>query len=162
MTVLGISIGTARTGIAILEDGRILERQVHVYQATWTENKLRIITNKYREHVRRHNVTAIIVKIPPLSRHSKAVSRLIRSVEAIAKETYCDFDLVTKNEIKDRLCLSSTEEMVKFAPMLYQELLPLYKEGLATGHSFYKKIYEAVLAAHIYAERQKLKAATKE
>ncbi|MGY3214773.1 hypothetical protein [Mucilaginibacter sp. HD30] len=157
MTVLGISIGTARTGIAVLEDGKILERQAHVYQTTWTENKLRAITDKYREHVRQHNVTAIMVKIPPLSRHSKAVSRLLRGIEAIAKDTYCDFDLITKNEIKDRLCLKSTEEMITYAPMLYPELLPLYKQGLATGHNHYKKIYEAVLAAHIYAQRQKLK-----
>jgi len=158
MTVLGISIGTSRTGVCVLQDEILQDRHIHDYPTTWSDTKLRIILNRYRQYLHKYQVDAVIVKIPPAQRHTKALLRLIRRIEALSKEYYCEFDLITKSEIKGTLHLRSTDEMIRYAIVLYPELSALYEKGIATNHSFYKKLYEAVLAAYIYQKRQKARA----
>ena len=158
MTVLGISIGTSRTGVCVLQDGVLLDRHVHDYPTTWSDTKLRTILNRYRQYLHKYQIDAVVVKIPPVHRHAKELLRLIRRVEALSKDYYCEFDLITKKEIKYTLMLRSTDEIIRYAKQLYPELSALYNKGLKTKHRFYKKLYEAVLAAHIYQERQKVRA----
>jgi RNase H-fold protein (predicted Holliday junction resolvase) len=158
MTVLGISIGTSRTGVCVLHNDTLLDRHIHDYPTLWSDTKLRIILNRYRQYLHKHKIDAVVVKIPAIHRHTKPLLRLIRRVEALAKEYNCEFDLITKSEIKHTLSLRSTNEIVKFSSMLYPELSALYEKGIATNHSFNKKVYEAVLAAHIYKERQRVRA----
>jgi RNase H-fold protein (predicted Holliday junction resolvase) len=153
MTVLGISIGTSRTGVCILKDGILLDRQVHDYPTLWSDNKLRIILNRYRRYLHKYPVTDIIIKIPPTRRHTGPLQRLIRRTEALAKEYNCEFDLITKDELKQPYSLRSTEEIIKFTRLLYPELNAYYEKGIASNHIYHKKLYEAVLAAHIYNER---------
>jgi RNase H-fold protein (predicted Holliday junction resolvase) len=155
MTLLGISIGTTRTGICVLRDEVLLDRQIHNYQAAWTDSKLRIIVNKYQYYIRKYNVTDIIVKIPPLGKHTNAVSKILRRVEKLAAENHCEFDLITKIEMKHITGTRSTEELIKYASLLYPELSNLYDKGMGNEHCYYKKLYEAVLAAYIFQERQK-------
>ena len=145
MTVLGISIGTSRIGVCVLQDDTVLDRRVHNFPTTWSDTKLRIILNRYKQYLHKYQVNAVVVKIPPVQRHTKALLRLIRRVEAMAKEYYCEFDLITKNEIKHTLNLRSTDEIIRYAKVLYPEFSALYEKGIATNHSFYKKLYEAVL-----------------
>ncbi|WP_439695181.1 hypothetical protein ACFGVS_19120 [Mucilaginibacter sp. AW1-7] len=163
MTIFGISIGTSRTGVCILQDGKLIEMHVHDYPALWSDKKLKKILNRYRQYLKRYPVTDVIVKIPSKSGLSKEVRRLMRRTEALAKEYYCTFDLTTKIEIKGTLLLRSTDEMVRFAREAYpQQLAALYSKGVATNHSYHRKLYEAVLAAHIYEERQRVRKLQKE
>ena len=161
MTVLGISIGTSRIGVCILQDDVLLDRHVHDYPTLWSDTKLRMILSRYRQYLHKYQVNAVIVKVPPVQRHTKALLRLIRRTEALAKEYYSEFDLITKSEIKHTLNLRSTNEIIKYAAVLYPQLSALYRKGIRTNHSYYKKLYEAVLAAHIYKERQNAKAVRK-
>jgi RNase H-fold protein (predicted Holliday junction resolvase) len=158
MTILGISVGTTRTGVCVLKNGILLDRHIHNYQATWSDNKLRIVTERYKRYILKRNVTAIIVKIPPLKKHTKAITKIIKRVEALAKEYSCEFDLVTKTEIKHITAMRSTNELIEYARRLYPELIAMYEKGKANDHSYYQKLYEAILAAHIYQERQRVRA----
>jgi len=153
MTVLGISVGTSRTAVCVLQDGKLLDRHIHNYPTTWSDTKLRIILNRYRQYLKQYSVSAIMVKIPPKSRRSNALLRLIRRIDALAKEYHCDFDLVTKDELKQAYTLSSTEALITFTKLLYPaELSALYEKG---NHEYNKKLYEAVLSAHTYQEWQR-------
>jgi RNase H-fold protein (predicted Holliday junction resolvase) len=158
MTILGISIGTTRTGVAVLKDGVLLDRHIHNYQATWSDIKLRIITSRYKQYILKRNVTAIIVKIPPLKKHTKSITRILKRIEALAEEYHCEFDLVTKRELKDVTGMRSTSDLIEFARRLYPELIAMYEKGKANDHSYYRKLYEAILAAHIFQERQRIRA----
>jgi len=158
MTILGISIGTTRTGVCVLKDGQLLDRHIHNYKTAWSDAKLRKIVNSYRRYILKRNVTAIIVKIPPLNKHTPAVGRILNRIEALAKEYSCEFDLVTKSEIKHSTSIRSTNELVKYARLLYPELAAMFEKGKANDHNYYKKIYEAVLAAHVFQERQRIRA----
>ncbi|MEO7213279.1 hypothetical protein [Mucilaginibacter sp.] len=157
MITFGISVGTSRTGICVLQDGALIEKRIHDYPGIWSDDKLHAILKRYAQYLHRYPITDIVIKIPPLSRHTNAMRRLIRRIEALAKEHYCTFDLITKTEIKGTLTLRTTGEIIKYAKMLYPELSARYHKGARSNHVFDKKLYEAVLAAHIYQERRKLK-----
>ena len=154
MTILGISIGTTRTGVCILKDGVLLDRHIHNYQDLWSENKLRIIINRYKQYILKRNVTAIIVKIPPLKKHTKPITQILKRIEALAKEYHCEFDLITKSEMKYITGVRSTNELIKYTLLLYPELTATIEKGGQNDHSYYKKLYEAILCAYIYKERQ--------
>lgn len=119
MTILGISVGTSRTGVCILKDGLLLDREVRNYLSAWSEAKLRIIVNRYRQYIRKPGVTAIMVKIPPLRKHTKPIARLLKSIEKLARENDCLFDLITKKELKHRTGTRSTDELIDYARRLY-------------------------------------------
>ena len=157
MTVLGISVGTSRTGVCVLQEGKLIDLHIHDYPNPWSDNKLRIILNKYRQYLKRYPITHVIIKVPPPSGHSKPLRRLLRRIEALAGEYYCEFDLITKTEIKGTLLLRSTEEIIIYAKGLFHELTGLYDKGRRSNHSYQRKLYEAVLAAHIYEERQRVR-----
>jgi len=155
MTILGISIGTTRTGVCILRNGVLLDRQIHSYHDVWSDNKLRIIINRYKRYVRKWHVQAIIVKVPPPRKHTKAIAQILKRLETLAKEHGCSFDLITKREIKETLGLHSSTALNECARLLYPGLNFVYEKGEANDHSYYKKLFEAVLAAHVFWERIK-------
>eukprot|EP01037_Dinobryon_pediforme_P007925 gene7925-7995_t len=144
------TIGTTNTGVCVLKDGMLLDRHIHTYHAAWSDHKLRIITNRYRQYVLKHNVTAIMVKIPPMHKRTPYIAQIMKQVEALAKEYGCEFDFVLKGELKDSVGARSTADLVLCAKYLYPELTALFERGKANDHSYYKKLYEAVLAAHNY------------
>lgn len=154
MTILGISIGSTRTGVCVLRDGILIDRQIHSYHTVWPDNKLRIIINRYKRYIRKWQVKAIIVKVPPPRKHTKATKLILKRIEALAKEHSCSFDLITKLEIKEVLGLHSTTALNECARLLYPGLNFVYEKGELNDHSYYKKLFEAVLAAHSYQERQ--------
>jgi hypothetical protein len=151
MTIFGISVGTVRTGVCLIRDGELLEDEarVHRFGAQLSEKKLRAIAKTYRRYLRKHPVQAIMVKIPPLKKHTAAITRIIGDIEALADEYGCKFDLITKSELKHATGLRSTDEIIELAKRLYPDLDPVYDKGLPNGHTHYRKLYEAVLSAHV-------------
>jgi RNase H-fold protein (predicted Holliday junction resolvase) len=158
MIILGINIGTIRTGVCILDDGAIQEKYVHNYETVWSDYKLRSIIRRYKHYVQKYRVNAIVVKIPPLKKHSKAVMQIIKKIEMLAKDYDCLFDLITKKEMKYITGCRSTAQLIKYTVRLYPELLPFFVRGEDSNHSYYRKLYEAVLAAHVFQERQRTRA----
>jgi RNase H-fold protein (predicted Holliday junction resolvase) len=159
MTILGISIGTTSTAVAILRNGKLLDRELHTYHEVWSDMKLRQIINRYKRYVKKRNVQAIIVKIPPPRKHTKAMKLILKRVEALAKDHHCHFDLITKSEMRHELHLHvhSTNMLIECARVLYPDLGALYQKSIMNDHRYYRKLFEAVLAAHIYQEREGIK-----
>ena len=158
MIIFGISIGTTKTGVCVLQDEVLLDRHIHLFHHPWSDTKLRIIINRYRQYLQKYPITAIVVKIPPVEKHTKAMARILKRIEGLAKEYYCEFDLTTKSELKGVTCTRSTEELIEYTKRLYPELMALHERDVNTKYSYYKKMYEAILSAHIYQERQRVKA----
>ncbi len=158
MTIFGISVGTTRTGICVLIDGVLIDRNVHNFTDLWSEKKLHLILRCYKRYIVKRKVEAIIVKIPPLKRHTEPIKQLLQGIEALAKEHHCEFDLTTKKEIKNITTLRNTNSLIEYARLLYPELLPVFLKGVNDDHSYFKRMYEAILSANIYQERQRIRA----
>jgi hypothetical protein len=154
MIILGISVGTSNTGIGILRDDNLIERSIHSYHVPpWSDSKMRIILNRYREHIIKRNVTDIVVKTPLIYGKNKAITTLIKRIEQLAKEHDCTFITTSKRNIRQSLDMHRREEFADYAVLLYPELSHLHSKGERNGHRYYNKVYEAVLSAHIYKEK---------
>lgn len=158
MTILGISVGTTRTGMCILKDDVLVYGRVRDYRKVWSDAKLRVIIRDYRHYILKYNVSAIIVKISPLNKHTPALRKVLKRLEGLAAEYGITFDLTTKSELKHSLHLRSTNELILYARQLYPELAPLFEKDAASDHRYYKKLYEAVLAAHFFQKRLLIRA----
>jgi len=154
MTLLGISIGTTRSGVCVLKDGEILDREIHNFFDEWSKAKLNLIINRYRQYFQKRSIDAIIINVPPLKRHNDKIRAIMKRIEVLAKEHLCEFDLTTKTEMKHITGVRSTEELIKYTTLLYPELRFVYEKGQENDHGHYKKLFEAVLCAHIYRKRQ--------
>lgn len=158
MTIFGISIGTKRTGICVLIDGVLIDRNIHTFPDIWSEKKLHFILKCYKRYIIKRKVDAIIVKIPPPKKHTGPINQLMKGIEALAKEHNCEFDLTTKKEIKNITNLRNTNSLIEYTRLLYPELLPVFLKGVNDDHNYFKKMYEAILSANIYQERQRVRA----
>jgi RNase H-fold protein (predicted Holliday junction resolvase) len=156
MTILGISLGTTVTGIAILKDEALIEWNNHVYPQAWSDNKMRIILKQYKRYIARHNVNAVVVKIPPTKKQT--TSMLLKAIEKLAKKHGCAFDITSKREIKGFFTLKNTDALIEYAQIKYPKLRNTYLKSIATNHRYHKKLYEAVLSADVYQERQRVRA----
>lgn len=157
MTIFGISIGTTRTGVCILKDEALIEWNMHEFPRVWSDNKLRIIIQQYKRYIARHNVNAVVVKIPPIKNHTKSIKQLLKAVEKLAKEHGCEFDLTSKKEIKGFYTLKNTDALIEYTQIKYPSLRSTYLKSIATNHRYHKKLYEAVLGADLYQERQRVR-----
>jgi len=158
MTILGISVGTTRTGMCILKDGVLVDRRIHDYRRTWSDSKLRVIIRDYRHYILKYNVGAIIVKISPLKKHTPALRQVLKRLEGLAAEYNILFDLITKTERKSITGTRSTSELIDYTRRLYPELNILFDKGASNEHSYNKKLFEAVLSAHVFQEKQRIRA----
>jgi hypothetical protein len=91
-----------------------------------------------------------MVKIPQLNKDSKELSSIRNKLVILAKKHECKIDFILKSEIKDKLALKNTNEIIEIAVRYYPELEHVYKKGIHNKHSYYKKLYEAVLGAYLY------------
>lgn len=162
MTILGISVGTTNTGVCILRDDTLLDRQMHSYHTPWSDNKMRIIINRYRQYIIKHKVMAIIVKEPLLKRQNKPIALLLKRIKELANEHGCTFSSITKREIKTALEIHKSKDIAEHARLFYPGLSRLYEKGSRNDHGYYMKLYEAVLSAHIYKERLRVQALQQE
>lgn len=91
-----------------------------------------------------------MVKIPQLTKDSKELGSIRNKLVTLAKAHNCTIDFILKSEIKGRLTLKNTKEIIEIAVRYYPVLEHVYKKGIKNKHSYYTKLYEAVLAAHLY------------
>jgi len=150
MTILGISIGTRDTGVCIMENEVLINWHIHVFKHSWSKHKLHLIIQQYKRYIVKHNVNAIMVKMPQLNKDSKELASIRNKLVILAKEYNCSIDFILKSEIKNRLVLQNTNEIIEIAVRYYPVLEHVHKKGIPNKHSYYKKLYEAVLGAHLY------------
>lgn len=152
MTILGISIGTTQTGVCVLKESELIDWQIHEFKHEWSENKLYRIIQQYKRYIVKNNVNAIMVKIPPTSSVSKPLAQIYKKLVVLAKKHNCKIDFILKNEIKEKLILENTEEIIELAIRKFPVIMPMYEKGIHNKHSYYKKLYEAILSAYLYEQ----------
>jgi len=150
MTILGISLGTTETGVCVMQNGVLLDWKIHQFKPMWSPHKLHLIIQQYRRYIVRHNVNAVMVKIPQLTKPSKELTAIQNKLVALSKKHNFKIDFILKSEVKERLALKNTNEIIEIAVRYYPVLQHVYEKGISNNHSYYTKLYEAVLAAHLY------------
>ena len=156
MVILGISIGTRSSGIAILDNGKLMAWNTLSFRNVWSEKKADRIVAKYDAYLRKHKVTGVILKIPPFSHHTEAVLSLIKKVQEMVVYHGCMVEYTTKAEIKEAIPqVRNTKQLISHAATLYPVLGPECNQELSNRNSYHTKMFEAVIVAHLYKSKPK-------
>lgn len=150
--VLGISLGTRRLGIAIVQDGRLIHFQMQTFPGTWSDKKLKCILAAISVHALRHAIGSIAVKIPDAMPTSKAFNQLIGSLNILSEDMRVTARYYTLNDLKHsyaRTEKTSREWLIESIVKRHPELLPEYHKERRNKEAYYYKMFEAVLCAHM-------------
>jgi hypothetical protein len=149
MTILGISIGTRRNGIAVLRERKLEQAHVHTFNERWSTPKCVAILALYKKYLCDHDIAHVVVKIPKPSHFSLAIKQLIKGLNEYVSNHGCLIEYRTLEDIKradpsitNRTTLRT--KAVQHYPILAHEL----RKDSNNKHPYYNKLFEAVIAAH--------------
>ena len=152
--VLGVSIGTQRIGLAIVEQYFVFDCWVQFFRGKWSKLKQRAILKNISEKVVDYNVTAIAVKLPPNYCLTNSLNSLLHGIDEIAKKHSIVVHVYTLTELKRKCEIidSGTKNELKTFLIAKYNLLHLYNKSTKSKVDHYIKIFEAVGAAHVELE----------
>src|SRR5438552_11518079 len=87
--VLGISLGTRRVGIAVVERFAIFECKLKRFKGAWSEKKLQMILEAIEKYIDRHDITDIGLKTPAVNGNSPAMIDLLNGIKSLAAARKC-------------------------------------------------------------------------
>ena len=154
MVVLGISIGTRVTGIAIINNTELIAWQSHSFPAQWSPAKMEHIITRYEKYIKTHKVTMVVIKIPRLSHHNTAIKSLLSKLRSLLTFHGCMMDYTTLNELKTTLPqIQNASDIQDYTLNQYPVLLPEYSRERVNKRPYHHKMFEAVLIAHLWKDR---------
>jgi hypothetical protein len=154
MVVLGISIGTRSSGIAILDNGRLTAWSTLSFRNAWSEKKAQGIVAKYDAYLKTHQATVVVLKIPPLTHQTEAVLSLIKKVQAMVVYHGCMVEYKTKAEVKQAIPeIRNTRQLIQHASNLYPVLTRECEQELVNRNKYHTQMFEAVIVAHLCREQ---------
>lgn len=150
--ILGISPGTRHMGIAVEQNGRLVQYRVHTFSGKWSNTKLRLIFNAINKHTELHAVERIVVKIPDVFPTTKAFNQLIGCVNIMASRKKIAIHYLTLNDLK--LDLAGTKKisracLIDLIIKSHPELMPEYQREKQNQEGYYYKMFEAVMCTKV-------------
>jgi len=153
MVILGISIGTRTSGIAILENGSLQTWNTLSFRNKWSERKADKIIAKYDHYLKRHKVTVVVLKVPPFTHQTEAILTILKKVQDLIGFHGCMVQYKTQAEIKQAIPeIRNGRDLINHTAKLYPILIPEHNRELVNRNSYHDKMFEAVLVAHLYNE----------
>jgi len=152
--VLGLSLGTMRLGIAVVERHSIFECKMKSFiRDTWSDKKLQAILEMVDKYIIGHKVKHIALKIPPPYSHTSAITQLIAGITFLAKSKNVILHLFTVQSLKQGWQINKKDHLdkkqLKKVILEKYNLTHIYKKDIKTKTSHYEKIFEAVGVADI-------------
>ncbi|TWI96818.1 hypothetical protein JN11_03931 [Mucilaginibacter frigoritolerans] len=158
MVILGISLGTTTTGVAILSGGELVFWHTHSFRDRWTDDKAALIASRYERYIHQYRPRLIMVKIPPEHHHSSAIKQLLLKIKSLFAYHGCMVEYTVKEEVKAAIQVNNHHQLMKYVTEVYPILLPEYDKAVAGKNKYHTKLFDAVMAAHTGQEVLKTKA----
>jgi hypothetical protein len=153
MKILGISLGTRDSGIALLSHGQLIYWKTCAFHGSWSEDKLNTILARYDRYITRYRIRHVAIKIPPATHHTKAFLTLLKKLSELVQYRGCMVTCQTKADIKGVVPeVVNTESLMEYVVRQYPILLPEQAQERNCKRSYHVKMFEAVLTAHVYQE----------
>ena len=156
MRILGISLGTSDSGIALISAGQLVHWKTHSFHEQWSANKLNDMLIRFDRYITRYQIRHVVIKIPPPTHHTKEFLALLKSLSELVKYRGCMVACQTKADIKNLIPeVINTETLMEYVTRHYPILLPEQAQELAGRQKYHIRMFEAVLVAHVYKEQVK-------
>lgn len=149
-TILGISLGAKRTGVAIISYGTLIHWQLHTFFGTWCEEKSKRILERYENYIKKYAVKRVAIKIPPETHHSAAIIALLKELLKRCQYHGCMVEYKTKAEIKQQVPeVQNSRTLIVYVANRFPILSMEQENELRNKQPWQIKMFEAVLMAHI-------------
>lgn len=149
---LGISPGTRSMGLALIQDGELVEWSVKTYKGSWTNSKLKDILYVLKTFIEEHEVTTIGLKKPDVFRTSTALEQLISELRVLCQRSSIVLSMFSLKTLKAQYSDEkgfTKANMIKRVASQFPELYFDYNKEQKHRNSYYTKMFEAVAAAQI-------------
>lgn len=100
MTVLGISFGTRRNGVAVLSGTELFAAQVHSICGKWSPKKRDAFIGIFRRYIRHYQISKVIIKVPKKFHFTLGLKQLIAALDSYVKSQGCLIAYTTIEQIK--------------------------------------------------------------
>lgn len=143
--VLGLSIGTRRIGVAVVERNSIFDCQMKSFKGVWSERKLRSILATIEEYIAAYRICHMAIKLPPTYSHSDGIAHLLRQIRGLAKSNRCTFHTYTISQLKKAWGEAAQNKRHLMLQVLEKyNLVQLYNREIKNRNKYYEKVFEAV------------------
>ena len=146
LVVLGIAPGTIDNGLAIFQNGSLIDYQVKTFREKYSPKKMQRILSFVEGIIELHEVNAVVIKIPKEDkRKSKKVLQLIAHIEKLAGSKNIPVVKSDLSFLKERSKSGSRKELSKYLMQKYPELSFMDNNKL-NKDAYYGKMVEAIAA----------------
>jgi len=155
MVILGISLGTTTVGIAVMNENELVTYNTHSFRAIWSECKAEAIIARLLEYIIRYRVQVVAIKLPPETHQPVTVTHLFHQLREQCTYHGCMVQTCTKAQLKRSLPgVSNTSDLMRYVAQHHPALVPQYEQSLKRKNQYHKRIFEAVIAAHMYDKKR--------
>lgn len=146
MTILGVSLGSRTTGVAIIKDSELL-----VARSVTLRNKAtKTHTAMLSSYITQYQIATAVIKMPPPTHITRRLKEVLRQCLALFQYHGCMVEYNDTRFIKERLPeLANKKAVMRFASTTYPALIPLHQKELANKQKYHLKMFEAVVVAHL-------------
>jgi hypothetical protein len=145
--VLGISLGTRKMGLAVLDCSSIFDCCVKSFPGRWSTGKKRAILKVLADYIEIYRITQVSIKLPKLSVEAPTIAELIDEVERLAQAKNINFDKCNLTELKAGVGLNrqaNKQELMSAVLEKHSELRQEFGRALKSKVRHYEKLFEAV------------------
>jgi hypothetical protein len=149
MSILGISIGAKRNGVAVISYETLIHWKVHTTPGTWSDKKLQCIIDRYEAYIKKYMVKWVLIKVPPYTHHSLAVNAVLHHLLQLCQRHGCMVEYKTKASLQEYIPeVQRPKELMQYLTNRYPILIHEQQKELRSKQAYQAKMFEAVLAAH--------------
>jgi len=146
MVVLGISLGTRTTGIAIMDGKELLESRT----LTVRDPHQKVHSEVFDHYIRQYRVGVVVLKVPPLIHVTQRLREILLRAVKLFEYHGCMVEYKDIEAIKEAVpSIGNKQDLISFATLNYPLLGPMQAKELASGNKYHEKMFEAVVIAHL-------------
>lgn len=150
--ILGISLGTRRMGVVIMEHASIFDYWLKSFNEKWSDKKLQKILRIVEGYIVDYKVHAVAIKLPTLSVDAPAVEELLAGIEKFAESKGIKVYKYGLKDIKKAWAgnrIINKKEFISLVVREYPELKKEYEKEIKNKITHYEKIFEAFAVTKI-------------
>ena len=146
MVVLGISLGTRTTGIAIVSGKELLDCRTLIVRTPATTTH----TSTLAHYIKQYKILVIVIKLPPVSHITERLTVLLKSILKLFEYHGCMVQYKDMKAIKRTTSsITNQHSLIKFATQTFPVLTSLQDKEASNRNKYHHKLFEAVVIAHL-------------
>jgi len=151
MVVLGISLGSRTTGIAVIKDKELLVARSLTLRKKDTTNHCSTLQNC----IQQYKIMMVVIKMPPVTHISERLKELLAQCLALFQYHGCMVEVQDTKTIKAVMPdIRNKPDLIAFATQCYPDLVPLEAKERTNKQKYHEKMFEAVVIAHLKSQER--------